>query len=304
MAAKPVTYKVKKGDTLSGIAKKYKHKNWKTIWDHPANKRVKSQRKKPEAIEPGDVFTIPPNEAEKKKQQSEQDQMAAAVVQEQLLGVQLAARGATIGAAAKAAADALKKSEKHIKTTGDEIQQLLKNLDLMQRGDTGSKNPVRIAHSLVIGQLGIALTTFKAAKGEAAKQGKAAAKLGSGVATTELSSDSKKAVDSLLGKKCPEITDIVTALEKVIGAFEGVMKSKHWKTALLYLESTSADASEPVRQIERVFEEAKRGTLGHLAAKISIATAKAGICKQQASKAQSRSNDQAKSLARAEKAAA
>jgi len=60
-------YKVRKGDTLAGIAKQFQHRKWETIWNDPENKKLVSKRKKPEAIEPGDQLQIPPNE----KQQAE-----------------------------------------------------------------------------------------------------------------------------------------------------------------------------------------------------------------------------------------
>jgi hypothetical protein len=58
----PDKYKVKKGDTLAGIAKQFHHAKWQTIWNAPENKSLVSKRKKPEAIEPGDQLTIPLNE--------------------------------------------------------------------------------------------------------------------------------------------------------------------------------------------------------------------------------------------------
>jgi hypothetical protein len=60
-------YKVKKGDTLASIAKSFGHKKWETIWNAAENKPLASKRKKPEAIEPGDQLTIPPNEAQRKQ---------------------------------------------------------------------------------------------------------------------------------------------------------------------------------------------------------------------------------------------
>ncbi len=64
MTHKKQIHKVKKGEKLIGIAKKYKHKNWKTIWNAPENKKLVSKRKKPEQIQPGDVLIIPFNQAE------------------------------------------------------------------------------------------------------------------------------------------------------------------------------------------------------------------------------------------------
>ncbi|MCH2164030.1 MAG: LysM peptidoglycan-binding domain-containing protein [Marinovum sp.] len=68
---KKARYKVKKGDTLTFIAKAHKHAKWQTIWNAPENKGVVSKRKKPENIEPGDLLVIPLNEAQSKAYQME-----------------------------------------------------------------------------------------------------------------------------------------------------------------------------------------------------------------------------------------
>ena len=56
--SKPV-HKVVKGDTLSGISKKYGHKHWKDVWDAKENKAIVSKRKEPRSIQPGDTLIIP-----------------------------------------------------------------------------------------------------------------------------------------------------------------------------------------------------------------------------------------------------
>ena len=61
------THKVAKGDTLTGIAKKYGVKDWNTIWNFPENSSVVSERKKPELIQAGDSFIVPPSEKELKE---------------------------------------------------------------------------------------------------------------------------------------------------------------------------------------------------------------------------------------------
>jgi len=56
----------KKGDTLSGMAQQYykKQSDWPKIWNHPENRSIASKRGKPELIQPGDPFTIPPGDKE------------------------------------------------------------------------------------------------------------------------------------------------------------------------------------------------------------------------------------------------
>jgi LysM domain len=61
MASKPETYVVKKGNTLSKIAKQYDFSDWKDIWNDKLNRELVSTRKKPELIQPGDKIVIPPN---------------------------------------------------------------------------------------------------------------------------------------------------------------------------------------------------------------------------------------------------
>jgi hypothetical protein len=68
-------YKVKKGDTLTSIAKQFGHRKWETIWNAADNKSLVSKRKKPEAIEPGDQLTIPPNEAKRKQAENLQQSL-------------------------------------------------------------------------------------------------------------------------------------------------------------------------------------------------------------------------------------
>ncbi|MBB94777.1 MAG: hypothetical protein CML68_09265 [Rhodobacteraceae bacterium] len=54
---------VKKGDTLSKIAKKYGIKSAKALYDDPANAKFRKLRPNPDLIEPGDKVTIPPTPA-------------------------------------------------------------------------------------------------------------------------------------------------------------------------------------------------------------------------------------------------
>src|ERR1051325_8947818 len=53
------THVVKKGESLSTIARQYGHSDWKAIYDHPANAGFKKKRPNPNVIHPGDVVVIP-----------------------------------------------------------------------------------------------------------------------------------------------------------------------------------------------------------------------------------------------------
>src|ERR1022692_1174838 len=51
-------YSVQQGDSLSSIAFGF-GMNWQTLWNHPDNAALKSRRKDPNVIYPGDVVCIP-----------------------------------------------------------------------------------------------------------------------------------------------------------------------------------------------------------------------------------------------------
>ena len=57
-------YKIKKGDTLAAIAKAFGHQDWKSIWLAGENRTLVSKRRVPEAIQAGDVLSVPPNPAQ------------------------------------------------------------------------------------------------------------------------------------------------------------------------------------------------------------------------------------------------
>jgi hypothetical protein len=52
---------IKRGDTLWNLTKEYAHKptEWEKVWKHPRNATVVAMRKKPENIQPGDIFHVP-----------------------------------------------------------------------------------------------------------------------------------------------------------------------------------------------------------------------------------------------------
>lgn len=54
-----IEYKVRAGDCLSSIAKQYGFK-WQTLWDFGPNAQLKSKRKDPNILMPGDIVRIPP----------------------------------------------------------------------------------------------------------------------------------------------------------------------------------------------------------------------------------------------------
>jgi hypothetical protein len=57
----PTQYTVNQGDCFSSIAAQYGI-SWKKLWNHPDNARLKTLRKDPSVLFPGDVVTIPDKE--------------------------------------------------------------------------------------------------------------------------------------------------------------------------------------------------------------------------------------------------
>ena len=50
---------VSAGDSIPSIAEDYGH-FWETLWDHPENSELRSRRKNPNILAPGDEVTVPP----------------------------------------------------------------------------------------------------------------------------------------------------------------------------------------------------------------------------------------------------
>jgi N-acetylmuramoyl-L-alanine amidase len=55
-------YTVQQGDFISKIAAAHGFSDFKTIWDHPQNQKLKAERKTPNVLYPGDVLFIPERE--------------------------------------------------------------------------------------------------------------------------------------------------------------------------------------------------------------------------------------------------
>lgn len=53
------THTVRQGEYLSSIAKKFGYRDWKTIYEHPQNHKLKERRPNPDILLPGDQIFIP-----------------------------------------------------------------------------------------------------------------------------------------------------------------------------------------------------------------------------------------------------
>lgn len=64
-------YKVKQGDCLSSIAAQYGI-SWDKIWNHPKNSSLKTKRKDPNVLYPGDIVFVPDKEDKEESGATEQ----------------------------------------------------------------------------------------------------------------------------------------------------------------------------------------------------------------------------------------
>ncbi|MEM7440812.1 MAG: LysM peptidoglycan-binding domain-containing protein [Pseudomonadota bacterium] len=135
-------HKVAKRDTLITIAKKYKHKSWKTIWDDKRNAKVKKKRGNPEAIEPGDVLIIPFNE----------DQLKALKLKAISL-MSLMEAEATLSAALEKRADAkdhaAKLTRKRHKTVDKDYKDTIAMLESCRKDSKKWKDGVDVTYKVV-----------------------------------------------------------------------------------------------------------------------------------------------------------
>ncbi|MCI0406335.1 MAG: peptidoglycan-binding protein [candidate division Zixibacteria bacterium] len=67
----PTVHKVKQGECLASIAKKYGFSDWKKIYDHPENKDFKQKRPNSNIILPGDKLFIPEKELKEESVQTQ-----------------------------------------------------------------------------------------------------------------------------------------------------------------------------------------------------------------------------------------
>ena len=68
----PQNHKVKQGECLSSIAKKYGFPDYKVIWDDGANAQLKEKRKNPNMLFPSDIVVIPDLELKQLDKSTEQ----------------------------------------------------------------------------------------------------------------------------------------------------------------------------------------------------------------------------------------
>lgn len=131
-------HKVKKGEKFQAIAKKYKFKNPKLIWEDAENKALKKKRGKPENIEPGDVIFIPMTPEEKKDIQARRQLLLSQIENERLLAEALtvhadsyAAAAARFGRYIKESNTFYSKMQKQLETDHKTIQKMKQGVDVV-----------------------------------------------------------------------------------------------------------------------------------------------------------------------------
>lgn len=67
---KPRSHAVKKGETIQSIAKKYGFRDWKEVWKHPGNDKLRKTRKDGEGLAPGDTVTVPALNEDEREERS------------------------------------------------------------------------------------------------------------------------------------------------------------------------------------------------------------------------------------------
>jgi N-acetylmuramoyl-L-alanine amidase len=83
------THRVKQGECLSSIAKKYSFTDWRTIYNHPQNAEFRRKRPNPNLIYPGDQIFIPDKDLKQELGGTEQRHKFRVKAQQTLLRIML-----------------------------------------------------------------------------------------------------------------------------------------------------------------------------------------------------------------------
>lgn len=255
MAQALKVHKVKKGDTLEAIAKKFKVKKWEVLWDSPENAKLKSKRKQPRQIAVGDAVVIPFNDKERAALFLEIAFYRARIRNEMQIEYALLGQAAELDRAAEMIEQRKKETDTFYRRLIAADRANLKNIKRV--GMT-----VDIAATVLVmsrRMAGLAKGYKGANPTELAKINKDAAKLAADISlvgVNMISSEAKKTLGKYLNKYLPEsLNTTIGGLKTIENAFESIQTPSFWATTVASLldgkgwcESVTRDLEEESNQ--------------------------------------------------------
>lgn len=233
------SHKVKRGETLITISKKWGISKWQDVWNDPENSKLKSNRGKPEAIDTGDVIFIPFT----KKQKLD-------IMKKRLHYINLAAGEVELARVFKARAETFQKACNYAESRIDNITKSRENLEKSMLGVAkDAKATAKVIDIMaevltVLVNLGrLAKTASTAAGAELAKLNKEAMGVVTGTVTGKVSGAAKEAgIKYLLDPKNP-----VSAMGLKVGIYADaeskMMSPSFWGKTIARMKESKKDFS-------------------------------------------------------------
>ena len=222
------TYKFKKNDTLEKIAKSWGVAKASYIWDDPMNKSVKSKRKKPDALVPGDILHIPYTLKQKKAILEKKLHYLDLIDGEAALAAHFAKQSDLFAAAARRADARIKELQK----SRDDLEKYLLRIE---KDVKATSQAVDIAAAVLTLLVGLSKTAAKAAKAsgdELVKLNKEAMKQITGVPAEKAKGAAKEAgVKYLLDPK-NEISMVGLTVGTLSESFDKMTSPSFWATTI------------------------------------------------------------------------
>lgn len=229
------THKVRKGDTLEIIAKKFKIRKWEDIWNNPKNAKLKSKRKLPRQIEPGDTVVIPFSDREKAELALETAFYRARIRKELQIEFALLGQAAQLDRAAELL-------EGRKKDTDAWYRRLMATdrANLKQIKKLGMAVDVATAMLLMSRRMANLAKAYKGADPtELAKINKAATKLAADISlmgVNAISGEAKKVIGKYLNKHLPKSLDTaIGGLKTIENAYDNIQSMSFWATTIASL---------------------------------------------------------------------
>jgi hypothetical protein len=250
MAQAMKVHKVKKGDTLEAIAKKFKVKKWEVIWNCPENAKLKSKRKLPRQITVGDAVVIPFNDKERAALYLEIAFYRASKRNDLQIEFALLGQAAELDKAAELFDRRMKETDAFYRRLMAADRANLKNIKRV--GMT-----VDIAASVLIMSRRMA-NLAKGYKGanpkELAKINKDAAKLAADISldgVNMISSEAKKTIGKYLNKHLPKsLNTAIGGLKVIENSYDKIQSPSFWATTVASLIEGKSWSAAVTRDLE------------------------------------------------------